>query len=82
MLFRSLIGLIGTATHLMIVFAFKWAPASLLAPFHYLEIVVASILGYLMFNEFPDALKWLGIAIIVGSGLYVIWREGQAGDRL
>ncbi len=81
-LLLGLIGLIGTATHLMIVFAFKWAPASLLAPFHYLEIVVASILGYLMFNEFPDALKWLGIAIIVGSGLYVIWREGQAGDRL
>jgi len=70
-----LIGLIGTCSHLMIVFAFKWARASLLAPFHYLEIVVATILGYLVFDEFPDALKWLGIAIIIGSGLYVIWRE-------
>lgn len=77
--FLVLIGLIGTVSHLMIVFAFKWAPASLLAPFHYLEIVVASILGFLIFNDFPDALTWLGIFIIVGSGLYVIWREGQQG---
>jgi len=69
------IGAIGTISHLMIVFAFKWAPASLLAPFHYLEIVVATILGYLVFGQFPDALKWFGIAIIVLSGLYVIWRE-------
>ncbi len=78
--FLGLVGVIGTATHLMIVFAFKWAPASLLAPFHYLEIVVAAILGYLIFDDFPDALTWLGIAIIIGSGLYVIWREGQAGE--
>lgn len=76
----GLIGLIGTATHLMIVFAFKWAPASLLAPFHYLEIVVATILGFLIFDDFPDALTWLGIAIIIGSGLYVIWREGRVEE--
>ena len=71
------IGVLGTLSHLMIVFAFKWAPASLLAPFHYLEIVVATILGYLVFDDFPDALKWLGIAIIISSGLYVIWRESS-----
>ncbi len=69
------VGLIGTASHLMIVYAFKAAPASLLAPFHYLEIVAATILGYLIFGEFPDLLKWCGILIIVISGLYVIWRE-------
>lgn len=69
------IGVIGTSSHLMIVYAFKAAPASLLAPFHYLEIVAATLFGYLVFGDFPDALKWLGIAIIVASGLYVIWRE-------
>ncbi len=74
------IGLIGVNSHLMIVFAFKWAPASLLAPFHYLEIVVATVLGYVIFDDFPDALKWLGIAIIIGSGLYVIWRESQVKE--
>lgn len=70
-----LVGLIGTFSHLLIVYAFKLAPASLLAPFHYLEIVAATILGYLIFDEFPNALKWLGIAIIVASGLYIIARE-------
>jgi len=69
------VGAIGTASHLMIVYAFKAAPASLLAPFHYLEIVAATVFGYLVFGEFPDALKWFGILIIVASGLYVIWRE-------
>lgn len=72
------VGLIGTSSHLMIVYAFKAAPASLLAPFHYLEIVAASLFGYLLFGNFPDALKWAGIAIIMASGLYVIWREQKA----
>lgn len=74
-----LVGLIGTFSHLLIVYAFKLAPASLLAPFHYLEIVAATILGYLVFDEFPNVLKWLGIAIIIASGLYIIARERRTG---
>ncbi len=71
------VGIIATVCHLMIVHAFKRAPASVLAPFQYLEIVSATILSYLVFSEVPDATKWLGIAIIIGSGLYVWWRERQ-----
>lgn len=74
------VGLIGTVSHLMLVYAFKWAPASLLAPFHYLEIVVATILGFVFFGNFPDAIRWLGIGIIIASGLYVIWREGRVNN--
>jgi S-adenosylmethionine uptake transporter len=71
------VGLIATICHLMIVHAFKRAPASVLAPFNYLEIVSATLLSYLVFQDVPDAWKWLGISIIVGSGLYVWWRERQ-----
>ena len=46
-----------------------------LAPLHYSEIVVAVILGYLIFGDFPNPLTWAGIAIIVSSGLYIIHRE-------
>ena len=71
----ALIGAIATGGHLMVVQAFRRAQASLLAPFQYLEIVSATILGYLLFGDFPGPLKWFGIAIIIGSGLYVFWRE-------
>ncbi len=71
------VGLIATLTHLMITHAFKRAPASTLAPFQYLEIVGATVLGYLIFGDFPDSLKWLGTFIIVASGLFVLWREQQ-----
>ena len=61
------------------VYAYRSAPASTLAPLQYLEIVSATILGWWVFGDLPDALKWLGIAIIIGSGLYVIWRERKIG---
>lgn len=76
----ALIGALATGGHLMVVQAFKRAQASLLAPFQYLEIVSATILGYLLFGDFPGLLKWLGIAIIIGSGLYVFWRESQVAE--
>ncbi|UPA23417.1 DMT family transporter [Shinella oryzae] len=61
------------------VYAYRSAPASTLAPLQYLEIVSATVLGWWVFDHLPDAVKWLGIAIIIGSGLYVIWRERQVG---
>lgn len=61
--------------HLLVVHAFRLAPLSILAPFQYFEIISATALGLLVFGDFPSAAKWLGVAIIVGSGLYIIWRE-------
>jgi S-adenosylmethionine uptake transporter len=61
------------------VYAYRSAPASTLAPLQYLEIVSATILGWWVFGHLPDAIKWLGISIIISSGLYVIWRERQIG---
>lgn len=70
-----LLGTIGTVSHLMVVQAFKLAPASMLAPFQYLEIVNAVLVGLILFGDFPTPSKWCGIAIIVGSGFYVFMRE-------
>ena len=71
----ALAALIGTIAYVLVAEAFKRAPASLLAPFQYVEIVAATILGYYVFGDFPDAVTWLGIAIILGAGLYVFYRE-------
>ena len=69
------LGVIATSGHFLVVLAFRRAPASLLAPFQYLEIVSATLLGFFFFAEFPDPISWLGVAIIVGSGVFVAWRE-------
>ena len=69
------VGVMATASHLFLVYALRHAPASTLAPLQYLEIVAATGLGYLVFGDFPSLSKWVGIAIIVGAGLFVIHRE-------
>ena len=71
------LGLLATVCHLLVVYAYQRAPISLLAPFHYVEIIGATILGWLIFNEFPDLITWFGIAIIVGSGIYMFHRESR-----
>ncbi|MGE7370936.1 DMT family transporter [Neorhizobium sp. NPDC001467] len=71
----ALLGAISGYIHLVVVRAFRLAPLSLLAPFQYFEIISATVLGYALFDEFPTVSKWLGIAIIVASGLFIIWRE-------
>lgn len=74
---RSLVymGCVGIAAALSGIFgayAYRAAPASVLAPLQYLEIVSAAIVAYLVFGDFPDALKWVGITIIVASGVFII----------
>ena len=65
---------------MLVVHAFRRASASILAPFQYLEIISATLLGLLIFGDFPDAMTWLGIAVIVGSGLFVFYRERQVRE--
>jgi len=71
----AVIVLIATVSHLLIIIAFSRAEASLLAPFQYLEIATLTIAGYFVFGEFPTPLRWLGILIIIASGLYIFLRE-------
>ncbi|MBX4955625.1 DMT family transporter [Rhizobium lentis] len=63
------------------VYAYRAAPASTLAPLQYFEIVSATIFAWLVFGDFPDALKWLGIMIIIASGLYILWRERRFASK-
>jgi drug/metabolite transporter (DMT)-like permease len=69
------VGVAATISHMAMTYALKFAPSSTLAPLHYLEIVPAALFAYLVFGDFPNGLTWCGIAVIIGSGLYVIHRE-------
>jgi len=69
------IGAISFVAHGLVVMAFQRAPANVLAPFNYLEIVSATVLAWLVFGSFPHATTWLGIGLIVGSGIYIAHRE-------
>jgi drug/metabolite transporter (DMT)-like permease len=70
-----LLGFLAAVGHGLVVLAFQKAPASLLAPFQYLEIISAVLIGYLVFSDVPSASKWVGIGIIVASGLFIFRRE-------
>ncbi|WP_198598272.1 DMT family transporter [Mangrovicella endophytica] len=69
------VGVAATISHMAMTYALTFAPSSTLAPLSYLEIVTATLFGYLFFGDFPGGMTWTGIAIIVASGIYVIHRE-------
>jgi drug/metabolite transporter (DMT)-like permease len=77
-----ILGSISGYAHILVVRAFRLAPLSLLAPFQYFEIISATVLGYALFGDFPNLSKWIGIVIIVGSGLFIIWRERVQAQSL
>jgi drug/metabolite transporter (DMT)-like permease len=70
MLFASL-GLFGGLGHFLFTAAFRYTPASLLAPLNYLQLVWAGLLGWLVFGHVPDAVSLTGMAVIAGSGVLV-----------
>lgn len=69
------IGLLGTAAHLLMTWSLRYAPSATLAPMQYLEIPVATAIGFIVFGDLPDGLATLGILITIASGLYIILRE-------
>jgi drug/metabolite transporter (DMT)-like permease len=72
-------GLLGGTAHLILTESYRYAPASVVAPFDYSAILFAFVLGYAMFGEVPTGLVILGAAIVVAAGLFVLWRERQLG---
>ncbi|MFO1202608.1 MAG: DMT family transporter [Tabrizicola sp.] len=60
---------------MMVTQAYRTTEAGLIAPFEYVGMPLAILWGLIVFGTFPDAISWVGIALICGSGLYVIWRE-------
>jgi drug/metabolite transporter (DMT)-like permease len=81
-LFGVLIGVASTAGQWIVVMAFRYADASVLAPFSYTQLLWVSILGYLIFGEVPDAWTITGAAFIVASGLYTAHRERVRRSQL
>ena len=65
----------GTLGHLLLILSLKFAEASKLAPLAYFEIVNNIIIGYYFFGDFPDKWIWVGLGIIVSSGIYISIRE-------
>ena len=72
-----LIGLaaVGTLGHFFLILSLSFAEASKLAPFAYFEIVTNIIIGYYFFGDLPDRWIWIGLIIIVSSGVYITTRE-------
>jgi len=66
-----LIGIIGGLSHLILIKAYDYAPASRLAPFSYTQLIWVMLSGYLVFGDFPDHWSLLGIGVIVASGIYI-----------
>ena len=71
----AIIGLIASVAHLFIILSLKYADASKLAPLGYTEIITNIIISYYFFHELPDNWTYLGLFVIVLSGLYISRRE-------
>ena len=69
------IGFFASIGHLFLILSLKYADASKLAPFGYFEIITNIIIGYYYFNHFPDFYTFLGLSIIILSGIYIFRRE-------
>jgi drug/metabolite transporter (DMT)-like permease len=71
------IGVLGGMAHIFLTESYRYASASVVAPFDYTSMIWALVLGYIMFGETPTLMIVAGSAIIAGAGLFVIWREHQ-----
>lgn len=74
-LFMLQLGLLAGLGHGLLIAAFLRAPASLVAPFTYVHMLWATLYGWLVFDQLPDALSALGMAVIVGSGVGLVLHE-------
>ncbi|MCK0149016.1 DMT family transporter [Marivita sp. S6314] len=74
------IGLAGTLAHLLMTWSLRYAPSATVAPMQYLEIPIATIIGFIVFADLPNTMASVGIAITIASGLYIVLRE-QAISR-
>ena len=69
------IGFFASIGHLLLILSLRYADASKLAPFGYFEIITNIIIGYFFFNHFPDSWTFIGLSVIILSGIYIFRRE-------
>ena len=73
-----LMGVLGGLGHYLLALAHRYAPASVIAPFLYQQVIYMALFGYLVFGDVPSAWVWLGAAIVIASGLYLFSRERKS----
>ena len=74
------LGVVGSLGHYILILAFRATTATTLQPFHYIVLLWATAIGYLVFDDLPDLWTILGAAIIAGSGLYAFYRERRVNS--
>jgi drug/metabolite transporter (DMT)-like permease len=70
-----LTGVLGGLGHYLLALAHRYAPATVIAPFLYQQVIYMALFGYLVFGDVPAPAVWIGAAIVIGSGLYLFLRE-------
>ena len=76
----AIIVVMGVIGQSFMISSFKFAPAAVISPYSYTMLIFATLIGYLVFGTVPDAISWLGMALIVGSGLYIAHRERRVAQ--
>ncbi len=71
---------LGLAGQMMLVNAFRYGQASLVSPFLYWGIVSSTVFGWFVFGDFPDLFTWIGAAILILAGIYIMAREARAAE--
>jgi drug/metabolite transporter (DMT)-like permease len=79
--FMVALGAIAALGHYLVILAYERGEASMLSPFSYAEMIGAVTVGYVFFGDFPDRWTWVGIAILIGSGVYISIREHRVSPR-
>lgn len=77
----ALSGLIGGIGQIALTAAYRAAPASVVAPFEYISMVLAVFIGIFIFDEVPTSYMLIGASVVVASGLIIIWRENRSKTR-
>jgi len=72
-------GVLGSLGHFCLIAGHRLAPASVLSPFIYTQLIWVVILGYVVFDHVPNTWTMAGAAMVIGSGLYLLYRERQLG---
>ena len=82
LLLLVLLAAIGTLAHFLLILSLNYAEASKLAPLSYSEIIMNVIIGYYFFGDFPSQWVWIGLVIIVASGVYISFRQNIKANKL
>ncbi|MBY6066241.1 DMT family transporter [Leisingera aquaemixtae] len=74
-------GLVGGVAQILVTSSYRFAPASMLAPYDYASMIFAIVIGYVWFNEWPTLVMLAGAALVIAGNVLVIWREHRLGLR-